>query len=480
MALSPLSRPFSPAEDLLPLAMFSGFVGLLLLSAHLDPPVWHLLVASFLFVALVLPLIERGMAKRDMSLFLLLPTILSATQNVYLLFVSHDLDGQQIRFLIICNFIYSAIALSFYVLFADRADPQPTALAALIQRIQVLLVALATYGVATTVLFGADPVSALASLRNLTTPMIFTVLGLYAAQTTQLRLYAKYLVALAVAVVLFGFLELWIPGFWQGLHLQGLWEKKGIRVSPGTLLPPNFYSSEMINDQQLRRMAGSFADPVNLGTFLLAALAVTWYLKKPLAAFIIAVGCVLAISKGALLGVFVFVAVWARYRASASVQILVGAAIVAGSGYFYLFTLSSSTGSTAAHIDGFLAALRELPAHPLGRGMGNIGVLAGLFGEGASSDIAESGIGMILGQVGAPGLLIYSVFFVTLWKAAVRLGSIRDRILAVGLLGSFLLNGAFNEVAFSPNSAAPYFVLIGLVIGASMTPCSTIRMPLHT
>jgi hypothetical protein len=35
-------------------------------------------------------------------------------------------------------------------------------------------------------------------------------------------------------------------------------------------------------------------------------------------------------------------------------------------------------------------------------------------------------------------------------------------------LGGFLLNAAFNEVALSPNSAAPYFIILGLVIGSDL------------
>jgi hypothetical protein len=43
---------------------------------------------------------------------------------------------------------------------------------------------------------------------------------------------------------------------------------------------------------------------------------------------------------------------------------------------------------------------------------------------------------------------------------------IRERIVAVTLFWSITLNITFNEVALSPNSAAGYFILLGLIVGA--------------
>lgn len=465
MVTQPEPATFSRRDDLFPLIALLSFVVLLLLSAYLEGTLWLAAVAFAVGIGLLFPLLDRAARRRDLSFFLLVPTILSAAQNVYLLFIADELDAGQIQLLIVINFLYGVLLLGLLLTLRTpevrREDPH----APLVRRLVWLLIGLSGYGAVTTVMFGANPTSALASLRNLTTPIIFALLGLLAAQKTSVRIYAQYFVVLAALAVLFGFYELWTYNFWQSLDLAGLWEKKHLTTEASTGMPANFYSSEVIGGAQVRRMVGPFADPVNLGTFLFAGLAAAWYLKRRLATLLIAVGCALAISKGALLGVFVLIATWTRYKASTIVHLLMLAGLAAASFYFYVFTLSNSYGSTSAHINGLLAGFQELPQHPLGRGMGNIGVLAGLLGQGASSEISESGIGLILGQLGVPGLLIYVAFFWTLGKAAVRVGPVRERLLAVGLLGAFVLNGAYNEVAFSPNSAAPYFVMIGLLIG---------------
>ena len=57
------------------------------------------------------------------------------------------------------------------------------------------------------------------------------------------------------------------------------------------------------------------------------------------------------------------------------------------------------------------------------------------------------------------------------WESSgpiLQIKNLRDKTLAAGLLGGFLLNAAFNEVALSPNSAAPYFIILGLVIGSDL------------
>ncbi|MBK0296297.1 hypothetical protein IAE22_29570, partial [Bacillus sp. S34] len=96
----------------------------------------------------------------------------------------------------------------------------------------------------------------------------------------------------------------------------------------------------------------------------------------------------------------VFAALWTRVYANRAVQVVAVVAVVVAGAVFYGYTLTNSTGSTEAHVGGFTAAFTELPGHPMGRGMGNVGVLASLFDDGSGSDVQESGLGVAIAQLG--------------------------------------------------------------------------------
>lgn len=280
-------------------------------------------------------------------------------------------------------------------------------------------------------------------------------------------------VLLGAAALVVAFLEYSIPEFWRTIGLPDLWEKKGIALTVGSGLPRNFYASEqLVPGEFLRRMAGPFADPVNFGTYLFVLIMAAWFVKSRLVGAIAVVAVVLSISKGAFVSLLVFASVWTRRFRSTFEFMVVVSATVGVAAYFYVFTQTSSTGSTAAHVNGLIASLTELPQHPLGRGFGGTGVLAGLLseeGKDSGSAIVESGIGMVIGQLGVGGLLAYALFFVFLVRRAARLEDARVATLALALVLGFLLNAAFNEVALSPNSSAPYFIIAGLLIGGART-----------
>ncbi|MGK5169815.1 O-antigen ligase family protein [Geodermatophilus sp. CPCC 205761] len=432
-------------------------------------------LVGLMFVTLVLPAWHRMANRQDISVFLLAPTIISATQNVYLLTVADRVSAVQLQFLIVVNYALAATLLLFLLPFrAGLQEPGRT----LSRSIWTWLVILVGYGGMTAAAFGTDPMAAVASLRNLTTPFLFCLLGLYASSLASPARYARMVAVLGVVVVAFGLYELLSPDFWQRSGIAALWDGKGIAVAPGTGLPANFYSSEFIGGSQIRRMAGSFADPVNLGTFLLAALIAAWMTRKWLSMVLITCGVVAAVSKGAILGILVFLTLWLRRRTSPGLFILLSLPILGAAVAMYVFVQDNSTGSTTAHINGLTAAFVELPQHPFGRGLGNIGVLAGLLGQGATSAITESGVGMVIGQLGIVGLVLYTWFFLELARATRTVADPREKLAVIGLLAAFVLNAAFNEVALSPNSAAPYFLLTGLVLGRQASvPIPARRVP---
>jgi hypothetical protein len=461
---------FSPRLDIVPFLLFGGGLVLITIAAGLGSMAILAAVAAVVFFSVIAQLIHRlAERKAEISFFLIIPTIMSATQNVYLTTVAGALDSGRLQFAIILNFLFS-VAL-YVVLIATRKPTSGPALRKLIKAVTTCLAILVVYGAATVVLFQHDLVAAAASSRNIVAPFLFLLIGLHASVWARHAVYLRYLVMLGFVAVVFGFIEANTPDFWQSLDLRTLWEKKGISVQQDSGLPKNFFASEqVVPGEFLRRMAGPFADPVNFGTFLFAVFMAAWYLRGLLCQIATVAAMVLAVSKGALLGLIVFFAFWTRYYASRTSHLIALVLLAAGAYNFYLFTVSSSTGSTAAHIGGFTAAFVEFPQHPFGRGLGSSGVLAGLFSEGSESTsaVTESGLGMVIGQLGIVGLAVYLVFFFQLSKYVLQIKNLRDKTLAAGLLGGFLLNAAFNEVALSPNSAAPYFIILGLVIGSDL------------
>ncbi|TLM73759.1 hypothetical protein [Pseudarthrobacter sp. NamB4] len=462
---------FSPKLDTVPFLLFAAGLVLITITAGFGSGPMLYAAAGVVFFAVTVLLIRRLAApKAEISFFLIIPTIMSATQNVYLTSVADALDSGRLQFAIILNFMFS-VALYAVLASAGTKPGFNPALRKLIRTVTASLAVLVFYGVATVALFQHELAAAAASSRNIMAPFLFLLIGLYASAWAKHTVYLRYLVMLGGAAIIFGFIEANTPEFWQSLDLRSLWEKKGISVQQDSGLPKNFFASEQIVPGEfLRRMAGPFADPVNFGTFLFAVFMASWYLKGWLSRIGAAVAIVLAVSKGALLGLIVFFAFWTRYYASRMSHLIALLLLAAGAYNFYLFTITSSTGSTTAHIDGFTAAFIEFPHHPLGRGLGSSGVLAGLFSEGSESGsaVTESGLGMVIGQLGIVGLIVYVAFFVQVSKYVLRIKDVRDRTLAAGLLGGFMLNAAFNEVALSPNSAAPYFIILGLVIGSDL------------
>ncbi|ARC58224.1 hypothetical protein AS850_14155 [Frondihabitans sp. 762G35] len=466
----PRSAPLDPT----PILLLAVFVGVILTSTNLPSSVQIAVVAGAMLCTLVVPILHRLDGGGDLSVFLLLPTVLSATQNVYLLLVTGSLDSANLQFLLIVNVLFTLVLL----VLLSVTRPQPTrevrdlasrprrrhAGDVTLRRTALVGLVLTVYGFATMVLFSANTTSALASFRNLATPILFTLVGLLAARRASLGTYLRGLCALAVAVIAFGFFELFTPGFWQAANLSALWDAKGIGTAQATGLPGNFYSSETVDGDQLRRMVSSFADPVNFGTFLFIAFMGAWFLKRPVVMALVVVAASFAVSKGALLGFLIFAILWTRYYTNRVVHVIAIVVTAIVGLLFYGFTQSSSTGSTAAHIGGLLSSFSELPQHPLGRGMGNLGVLAGLFSEGSETGINETGFGMILGQLGIVGLGLFTVLFVTLLGRSRRLPLPRERLFALGTLLGFMSNAAFNEVAMSPNSAGPYFIALGLLL----------------
>lgn len=397
---------------------------------------------------------------------LLLPTFVSGFQNVYLAPFASAIPSNVLQVVIIWNVIYSIMLV---IVLSIQRGPLRSG-TDLIRECGggIVIAGIVIYGAVLMALNGNAMAPAIASLRNLISPMLFLCLAFIAGPRVDFERYARAFLVLGGVVIAAGIVEYTNPTFWITLDLSTLWMKKGIDVQPSTGLPLNFYASEqLVPGEFIRRMAGPFADPVNFGTFLFCLFCVAWYLRSRLLKASSVVAIVLAVSKGGLLGLLVFLAVWSKKHRSTFEHVLaIILAVVVGVA-FLEFSESNSTGSVDAHTGGLLAALVNLPSAPQGHGLGGTGVLSSLVSNDPSAvnkEITETGLGMVIGQLGIVGIGLYIYFFTGVVRMTTRVHDDRSGVVATTLVLAFLANCAFNEVALSPNSSAAYFIIIGLLV----------------
>ena len=216
---------------------------------------------------------------------------------------------------------------------------------------------------------------------------------------------------------------------------------------------------------RIRRMASTFADPVNLGAFLLAVFLVSWHRGKGIICVLMAIGMLLTVSKGAWLGMSVFFCVYAYfYWPKPAFYMMLGVSGLIGF-VFLIYAYKTSANSVFLHISGLTAAFRGLIKHPLGSGLGSNSVLAKQFsGFSSNAEVTETGLGMVISQLGIFGLIIYVVYFKKLIDTSLHIENKKDAVLVLSLLLSVILNIFFNEVALSPNTCAVYFLITGYYV----------------
>lgn len=433
--------------------MYAG----LIVSCLFLPPVFTLVYALVFIVTIAY---MCAMARKNSIEFLIaLPVLFSAIQNVYL---GISIKKFSVLFLQILLTINIAIVWTslFLMIFLRRV---------IYKKYLWLTLSIVIIIAQSIILFMAYPtaiVAYLSSLRNILAPMTIYYFSISFCKGINYNKLYSILNLISIFVVTFGFVELLIGNsLWQYFNIARLWELKGLSIG-SQIVPGNFYSSEIINGGHLRRMASTFADPVNLGSFLFAAFMLSWYRKKFFLESATLAACFFSVSKGAFLGLLIFMIImsWTLYKEKVFALLITFAAVISAL-LFYFYSQTSSSGSMNAHISGFLRSLPVLYSYPLGLGVGNVGVLASRLGGSMAFKVGvfETGAGMFFSQLGLLGTVIYIYFFIKLAKTP-ALWNGKDKTMFYTLTLSFFANAAFNEVALSPNSCAMYFIILGCLV----------------
>ena len=394
-----------------------------------------------------------GKDGNEMAFLLIFPVLLSCIQNIYLGFAVKHLHVFELQILLTINIIIAAALPAMRIVMTRTLYEH-----------KWCIVCIGGTLLYSFVLFIANrvPISSfISSMRNILAPFVFFYFGAVFGKNIDEKSFKKYLVLLINFVVFFGLFEYFVGnGFWQTANISQLWNLKGIVTAPDEF-PSNWFSSEVIfGHPYVRRMVSSFADPVNLGTFLFAAFMLSWYYKKYVLMLLTILCCIFTISKGALLGFLIFCVVIFWYKEKSKIGL---AAAFAGALVIGIAMLKYGAGSsTGLHVLMFLRALRVPFQYPMGMGVGTIGVLSGITG-GNTTDlyIMETGIGVVIAQLGFWGVALYVYLFYKMMMIPRHMTK-NKRVFLYTLIFSFFANAMFNEVALSPNSCALYFIILGI------------------
>lgn len=416
------------------------------------------LIAFAIFLVICCMILYELNSSREYSTILSIPILLSVFQNAYLGFFSLHLNSSTVQILTVLNFVIACLIFVYLIILKNE-------LLKINNKYILMFILLIGYSALSVILLNEfNILSIISSLRNIISVFLFYLIGFYSKDRVNQEKFEDIILMFALIVMTVGIIDILTGGnMWIKLNIKDLWTKKGIRVQ-STGLPTNFYSSETINGQRIRRMTSTFADPVNLGAFLFATFCIAWHRKRKNMMCFLIVGMILTVSKGAWLGLLIFFCIYSYYYLPRTTFLLI--LIFSGSlGIgFLLYAFHTSANSVFLHISGLFSSFKGLIYKPIGSGIGSNGVLAKQFsGVSANADVTETGLGMIISQLGIVGLLIYMIYFAKLYRKCTFLKNKKDLVLTLSLLFSVIVNIFFNEVALSPNTCAIYFLIIGFI-----------------
>jgi hypothetical protein len=305
------------------------------------------------------------------------------------------------------------------------------------------------------------------------------------------------LVSIAMAMVLFGYVEHFLLGFpfWKALGIYELSEAKGVTDTyfflPGGI-PGNFVFYDF--GVPIHRMVGPLADPTLFSHYLalpmlllLAGREVLGLDRRVWVGLVLVLGSAIALSlgRGGLLVVLcgLGLLLWLEARRWRLVLLLLA---LGGGGVLLLFGLKSGIfslapdSSGARHLGGLLLNLQGLAEHPLGHGLGTAGNLAKVFARGSlKGGAGESFVGSLAWQLGLPGVLGWALFCLSVaWSlvstpgrgprsegASARL----YRVVGVSLVGIFLTS-VVSESAVAATGSGLAYLLAGALVASRPAP----------
>lgn len=225
----------------------------------------------------------------------------------------------------------------------------------------------------------------------------------------------------------------------------------------------------------LPRMFSIFFDPISLGYFLATALLCTWLRKRnnPITQWILAAALLCTLVKGAI-GVVLITYVWIialkflKLKPRNIIILFISVIIIS---FIILFNIDIKS-SSDVHMAGLIEPILNSHNIPFGMGLGNGGnyyaIQSGISAWFVTHTGAESFFGVLLYQLGYPGVLLFLGFFigavVTMLKYSTKhSGELRGKyIIASGILFSLLIASLLQESTFGINFSGILLIIIGI------------------
>lgn len=235
------------------------------------------------------------------------------------------------------------------------------------------------------------------------------------------------------------------------------------------------YSQTQLGSLILPRMFSIFFDAISLGYFLATALFCTWLRKgkKTFLQLILIAALICTFVKGAI-GLVVITSIWIiGLRFMKINRKLFIVSIVLSIILAFLFLLNSDFKSSSdVHFAGLIEPIINSVNSPFGTGLGNGGnyysIKQNIPAWFLSHTGAESFFGVLIYQLGFPGVILYLVFFIGAIKTLLQYGfEYKDQqrnvlITISGVMFAILIASLFQESTLGINFTGILMILIGL------------------
>jgi hypothetical protein len=346
----------------------------------------------------------------------------------------------------------------------------------------------------------AGPTSAAIYFRNFTSPLFAVLVGLDLGRIWGYRTIGPvFMYSVALALVL-GFIEYCYPlEFYDWIHEVTYYQLKYYMAPTGnTFFVPqdivahftnvlfNVSGGDTHQTMNTFRFGGPIITPTSFAYIMCVVGLLAISLRRTVWLVVVLPLLLLEGAKGSLLLMVLSVALWVVWKSTRSKRAVMIAGVV-------LSTLYVGSGiviglqSNDYHVIGFLGGVHSLVGNPLGHGIGVGGNLSADANAGFKMDgpggfthlgadfALESAIGVLFFQTGFASLLIFAVFFVLVYTAP--LGELVgnqlrpvNRDILVFAVALIMVNGVFQEEAYSPYAAGMIVMMCGCIVGNGRRP----------
>jgi hypothetical protein len=460
---------------------------------HVANPILVVAVETFIGIAIVL---AAPMHAPAIAIFVLFFQNLFVSILLPLVSTPSDLDFIKGYNFLVCSVMW----LVTFALYAFGQRKQSAEVASIMRWGTAALAVVALYFAMG---FTMNGQAASVYLRNIVLPLFLFQLSLLTAASYETRV-TPFLVALAVILILCGYIEFAFRDFWLAItngytfwgfdelkatH-SGAWEAEMRMTGNVPVDLKGRFSFDFLNTpllegtslSKLLRINGPNMSPISFGYGIAFFGLFLFSVGRPLLAVAALPLLIFCSVKGALIMVTFVAAAWMSTRLfGALVTLLLGLlALIA----FAVVAIHVGLQIGDYHVIGLMGGWNGFLDKPLGRGLGVGGNLSdGYFSidwsaaqqAGTMDGAAESAIGVLLYQMGIAALVPLCFYFAVAlkaWRLYASSGNLTQGLAGFGVM-VVLLNGLFQEEAlFAPPALGLVLSLAGLVIGSKMRMAS--------